>query len=151
MIWNVDAIIFQENCIAYPIKVMLYLILDRLKQQAQETITDEQAHFKAKRSTTEQMFHFIIGKRTISINKPSSSCQFTSKSFMMWCEIQQSRLPWGSTTSTKIQSVSCNSCVTRLTVQLSPMDMRMIPLLESDKDACAHLIYSILTRLLFLV
>ena len=41
-------------------KVMLKVILNRLKPQTKEIIAEEQAGFRAGRSTTEQIFNFRI-------------------------------------------------------------------------------------------
>ena len=42
------------------IQVMLKVILNRLKPKASEIIAEEQAGFRARRSTTEQIFNFKI-------------------------------------------------------------------------------------------
>ena len=39
---------------------MLKIVLDRLKSQAEKIITEEQARFRAGRSTTEQIFNLRI-------------------------------------------------------------------------------------------
>ena len=44
------------SLISHPSKVMLKIILNRLKLQAEKIITEEQAGFRAGRSTTEQIF-----------------------------------------------------------------------------------------------
>ena len=50
--------------ISHPSKVMLKIILNRLKPQAEEIIAEEQAGFRAGRSTTEQSFNLrIIGEK----------------------------------------------------------------------------------------
>ena len=41
----------------HPSKVMLKIILNRLKPQAEEIIAEDQAGFRAGRSTTEQIFN----------------------------------------------------------------------------------------------
>ena len=46
--------------ISHPSKVMLKIILNRLQPQAEEIIAEEQAGFRAGRSTTEQIFNFRI-------------------------------------------------------------------------------------------
>ena len=46
--------------ISHPSKVMLKIILNRLKPQAEKIITEEQAGFRAGRSTTEQIFNLRI-------------------------------------------------------------------------------------------
>ena len=44
------------SLISHPSKVMLKIILNRLKPQAEKIIAEEQAGFRAGRSTTEQIF-----------------------------------------------------------------------------------------------
>ena len=48
------------SLISHPSKVMLKIILNRLKPRAEEIITEEQAGFRAGRSTTEQIFNLRI-------------------------------------------------------------------------------------------
>ena len=48
------------SLISHPSKVMLKIILNRLQLQAEEIIAEEQADFRAGRSTTEQIFNFRI-------------------------------------------------------------------------------------------
>ena len=48
------------SLISHPSKVMLKIILNRLKPQAEKIITEEQAGFRAGRSTTEQIFSLRI-------------------------------------------------------------------------------------------
>ena len=48
------------SLISHPSKVMLKIILNRLQPQAEEIIADEQAGFRAGRSTTEQIFNLRI-------------------------------------------------------------------------------------------
>ena len=45
---------------SHPSKVMLKIILNRMKQQAEKIIAEEQAGFRAGRSTTEQIFNLRI-------------------------------------------------------------------------------------------
>ncbi|WP_419585685.1 reverse transcriptase domain-containing protein, partial [Thiolapillus sp.] len=45
---------------SHPSKVMLEIILNRLKPQAVKIIAEEQAGFRAGRSTTEQIFNLRI-------------------------------------------------------------------------------------------
>ena len=57
--------IFFNRCrvislISHSGKVMLKVILNRLKPQAEEIIAEEQAGFRAGRSTTEQIFNLRI-------------------------------------------------------------------------------------------
>ena len=48
------------SLIIHPSKVMLKIILNRLKPQADKIIAEEQAGFRAGRSTTEQSFNLRI-------------------------------------------------------------------------------------------
>ena len=48
------------SLISHPSKVMLKIILNRLKPQAQKIIAKEHASFRAGRSTTEQIFNLRI-------------------------------------------------------------------------------------------
>ena len=48
------------SLISHSSKVMLKVILNRLKPQAEEIIDEEQAGFRARRSTTEQIFNLRI-------------------------------------------------------------------------------------------
>ena len=48
------------SLISHSSKVMLKVILNRLKPQAEEIIAEEQAGFRARRSTTEQIFNLRI-------------------------------------------------------------------------------------------
>ena len=48
------------SLINHPSKVMLKIILNRLKPQAEKIIAEEQAGFRAGRSTTEQIFNLRI-------------------------------------------------------------------------------------------
>ena len=48
------------SLISHSSKVMLKVILNRLKPQAVEIIAEEQAEFRAGRSTTEQIFNLRI-------------------------------------------------------------------------------------------
>ena len=54
-----------QNCrtislISHPSKVMLKIILNRLKPQSEKIVAEEQAGFRAGRSTTEQIFNLRI-------------------------------------------------------------------------------------------
>ena len=52
------------SLINHPSKVMLKIILNRLQPQAEEIIAEEQAGFRAGRSTTEQIFNLrILGEK----------------------------------------------------------------------------------------
>ena len=48
------------SLISHPSKVMLNIILNRLQPQAEEIIAEEQAGFRAGRSTSEQIFNLRI-------------------------------------------------------------------------------------------
>ena len=48
------------SLIRHPSKVMLTIILNRLKPQAEKIISEEQEGFRAGRSTTEQIFNLRI-------------------------------------------------------------------------------------------
>ena len=48
------------SLISHPSKVMLTILLNRLKPQAEEIIKEEQTGFRAGRSTTQQIFNFRI-------------------------------------------------------------------------------------------
>ena len=48
------------SLICHPSKVMLKMILNRLRPQAEEIIAEEQAGFRTGRSTTEQIFNLRI-------------------------------------------------------------------------------------------
>ena len=48
------------SLVSHPSKVMLKVILNRLKPQAEKIMAEEQAGFRAGRSTTEQTFNLQI-------------------------------------------------------------------------------------------
>ena len=48
------------SLISHPNKIMLHIILNRLKPQAEEVLAEEQAGFRARRSTVEQIFNCRI-------------------------------------------------------------------------------------------
>ena len=48
------------SLVSHPSKVMLKIILNRLKPQAEKIIAEEQAGFRAERGTTEQIFNVRI-------------------------------------------------------------------------------------------
>ena len=50
----------NDSLISHPSKVMLKIILNRMKPQAEKTTAEEQAGFTAGRSTTEQIFNLRI-------------------------------------------------------------------------------------------
>ena len=50
----------NDQLISHPSKVMLKITLNRLKPQAEKIIAEEQAGYRAGRSTTEQIFNLRI-------------------------------------------------------------------------------------------
>ncbi|MEW8548188.1 MAG: reverse transcriptase domain-containing protein [Candidatus Thiodiazotropha sp.] len=48
------------SLVSHSSKVMLKVILNKLKSQAEEIVAEEQAGFRAERSTTEQVFNLRI-------------------------------------------------------------------------------------------
>ena len=61
------------SLISHPSKVMLKIILNRLKPQAEKIIAEEQAGFRAGRSTTEQIFNLrILCENIFSTSKTST-------------------------------------------------------------------------------
>ena len=70
----------SHSLISHPSKVMLRVILNRLKPQAEEIIAEEQAGFRAGRSITEQILLQIFVKTSIMALKscvkvPSTSAE----------------------------------------------------------------------------
>ena len=58
------------SLISHSSKVMLKVILNRLKPQAEEIIAEEQAGFRAGRSTTEQIFNLrVLGEKYLQYQK----------------------------------------------------------------------------------
>ena len=61
------------SLISHPGKVMLKIILNRLQPQTEEIIAEEQAGFRAGRSTTQQLFNLrILCENTYSISRIST-------------------------------------------------------------------------------
>ena len=61
------------SLIRHPSKVMLKIILNRLKSQAGKIIAEEQAGFRAGRSTTEQIFNLhILCEKYLPTSKTST-------------------------------------------------------------------------------
>ena len=73
------------SLISHPSKVMLKIILNRLKPQAEKIIAEEQAGFRAGRSTTEQSrsstYAFHV-RNISSTGKTSTMSSSTSKGFL---------------------------------------------------------------------
>ena len=61
------------SLISHPSKVMLKIILNRLKPQAEQIIAEEQAGFEAERSTTKQIFNLQILCENISRTSNTST------------------------------------------------------------------------------
>ncbi len=61
------------SLISHPSKVMLKIILNRLKPQAEKIVAEEQAGFRAGRSTTEQIFNLRILCENISSTSKTST------------------------------------------------------------------------------
>ena len=61
------------SLISHPSKVMLKTILNRLKLQAKKIIAEEQAGFRAGRSTTEKTFNLESSVRNISSTSKTST------------------------------------------------------------------------------
>ena len=55
-----DKLLGTISLISHPSKVMLKTILNRLKPQAEKIIAEDQAGFRAERSTIEQIFNLCI-------------------------------------------------------------------------------------------
>ena len=61
------------SLISHPGKVMLKIILNRLKLQAEKIIAEEQAGFRTGRSTTEQISNYAFYVRNISSTSKTST------------------------------------------------------------------------------
>ncbi|KAH3842300.1 hypothetical protein DPMN_115797 [Dreissena polymorpha] len=65
---------------------MLRIILNRLKSKAEQLLTEEQAGFKAGRSSVEQIFNAELSLRnTCNTNKSSSTTCLTSRKLSNTC------------------------------------------------------------------
>ena len=83
-------------------KVMLKVSFNRLKPQAEKIIVEEQAGFRAERSTTEQIFNLRIFsvKRTSNISRNCTMSSLISKKPLTAYDLEPYGLPCGSTIST---------------------------------------------------
>ena len=61
------------SLISHPNKVMLKIILNRLKPQVEKIIAEEQAGFRAERSTTEQILNYAFSARITSSTSKTST------------------------------------------------------------------------------
>ena len=87
--------------ISHSSKVMLKVILNRLKPQAEEIIGEEQAGFRAGRSTTEQIFELrILCEKYLQHQQNLSS--LISKKPLTEYGMQPYGPPYGSTISVQI-------------------------------------------------
>ena len=68
------------SLISHPSKVMLRFLLNRLKPQAEKIIKEEQAGFRAGRSTTEQIFNLeYFVRNTYNTSKAFTMSSWTSR------------------------------------------------------------------------
>ena len=112
------------SLISHPSKVMLKIILNWLKPQAEKIIADEQAGFRAERSTTEQIFNLhILCEKYLQHQQDLHHVfidfkkAFDRVSFGM----QLCGQPWRSTTSAPALSKSSKTSITRSLVPSSPL------------------------------
>ena len=87
--------------ISHSSKVMLKVILNRLKPQAEEIIAEEQAGYRAGRSTTEQIFNHRICVKSTS-NRICTVSSLISKKPLTEYRMQPYGPPCGSTISVQI-------------------------------------------------
>ena len=99
---------------------MLQIIQNRLNPQAEKIIAEEQAGFRAGRSTTEQMFNLRILCEKYLQHQQDLYHVFIDfkKAFDMFC-MQLCGQPWISTTSAQTLSKSSKTSITRLLVPSS--------------------------------
>ena len=90
------------SLISHSNKVMLKVILNRLKPQAEEIIAEEQAGFRAGRSTTEQIFNLRILKSTSNISRICTMSPLISEKLLTEYGMQPYGPPCGSTISVQI-------------------------------------------------
>ena len=106
------------SLISHSSKVMLKVILNRLKPQAEEIIAEEQAGFRAGRSTTEQIFNLRILCEKYLQHQQNLYHVFIDfkKAFdRVWHEPYGP--PCGSTILVQIEFAPLSSSMTRLQVQ----------------------------------
>ncbi|WP_419626914.1 hypothetical protein [Thiolapillus sp.] len=95
-------------------KVMLKIILNRLKLQAEKIIAEEHAGFRAGRSTTEQIFNLRTSVRNISsTSKTSTMSSQTSRRPSTGFGMQLCGQPCKSTISAPTLSESSKTSMTR--------------------------------------
>ena len=89
--------------VSHSSKVMLKVILNRLKAQAEEIIAEEQAGFRAGRSITEQIFNLgILCKKTSNTSRICTMSSLISKKPLTEYGMQPYEPPFGSTISVQI-------------------------------------------------
>ena len=82
---------------------MLKVILNRLKPQAEEIMAEEQAGFRAGRSTTEQIFNLrILGEKTSNNSRICTMSSLISKRPLTEYGMQPYGPPCGSAISVQI-------------------------------------------------
>ena len=91
------------SLISHSSKVMLRVILNRLKSQAEEIIAEEQAGFRAGRSTTEKIFNLrILCEKYLQHQQNLYHVFIGFKKPLIEYGMQPYRPPCGSTTSVQI-------------------------------------------------
>ena len=91
------------SLISHSSKVMLKVILNRLKPQAEEIIAEEQAGFRAGRSTTEQIFNLrILCEKYLQHQQNLYHVFIDLKKPLTEYGMQPYGPPWGSTISVQI-------------------------------------------------
>ena len=106
------------SLISHSSKVMLKVILNRLKPQAEEIIAEEQAGFRAGRSTTEQIFNLrILCEKYLQHQQNLYHVFIDLKNALTEYGMQPYGPPYGSTISVQILLAPLSSSMTRLQVQ----------------------------------
>ena len=105
----------NTSLISHPSKVILKVILNRLKPQSEEIIAEEQAGFRAGRSTAEQIFNLrILGEKYLQHQQ--NLYHVSMKAFYsLWHEALWATLR--KPTSMPVSSETLESCMTRPRVQ----------------------------------
>ena len=102
------------SLISHPSKVMLKIILNRLKPQAEKIIAEEQAGFRAGRSTTEKIFNLrILCEKYFQHKQDLCRVFLTSRRPSTGFGMQLCGQPWRSTTSAPTLSESSKTSMKR--------------------------------------
>ena len=110
------------SLISHPSKVMLKIILNRLKPQAEKIIAEGQAGLRAGRSATEQIFNLRILCETYLQHQQDLYHVFIDfKKALTGSGMQLCGQPWRSTTSAQTLSRSSKTSKTRPLVLSSSM------------------------------